>query len=137
MGHLKPRRGRDGTQLANKAWQQAESRSAEGRLTDPRRGRRKFEDYVINEWLPNHVMELTTREAYTYDIYHHILPWFTGMRMNEIMPGEVRNGLPISEPTARSWPRLVTRVRPPAGSSGPRTEKTTRTPSTHPASSST
>jgi site-specific recombinase XerD len=59
-------------------------------LTDPRRGRRKFEDYVTNEWLPNHVMELTTRESYTCEIHRHVLPWFTGTRMNEVMPGEVR-----------------------------------------------
>ena len=35
-------------------------------------------------------MEVTTREAYTYQIAKHILPWFGPMRMNEIMPSHVR-----------------------------------------------
>jgi len=37
-----------------------------------------------------HVMEVTTREAYTYQIGKHILPWFGPMRMNEIMAAHVR-----------------------------------------------
>jgi integrase len=35
-------------------------------------------------------MEPTTREAHTYQINKHILPWFGPMRMNEIMPSHVR-----------------------------------------------
>ena len=35
-------------------------------------------------------MEASTREAYTYQIGKHILPWFGPMRMNEIMPSHVR-----------------------------------------------
>lgn len=45
---------------------------------------------MTEEWLPHHVMEATTREAYTYQIGKHILPWFGPMRMNEIMPAHVR-----------------------------------------------
>ena len=75
---------------ANKAWQKAEMKIAEGRLSDPRRGRQTFRRYVNEEWLPNHVMEVTTREAYTYQIGKHIMPWFGPMRMNEIMPAHVR-----------------------------------------------
>jgi integrase len=75
---------------ANKAWQRAEAKIAEGRVSDPRRGRQTFRRYVTEEWLPNHVMEVTTREAYTYQIGKHILPWFGPMRMNEIMPAQVR-----------------------------------------------
>jgi integrase len=75
---------------ADKAWQRAEMKIAEGRLSDPRRGRQTFRRYVTEEWLPNHVMEVTTREAYTYQIGKHILPWFGPMRMNEIMPAHVR-----------------------------------------------
>ena len=75
---------------AEKAWQQAESKMAEGRLSDPRRGRQTFRRYVTEEWLPHHVIEATTREAYTYQIGKHILPWFGPMRMNEIMPSHVR-----------------------------------------------
>ena len=75
---------------ANTAWQRAEAKTAEGRLNDPRRGRQTFHRYVTEEWLPNHVMEATTREAYTYQINKHILTWFGPMRMNEIMQSHVR-----------------------------------------------
>jgi integrase len=75
---------------AEKAWQRAELKMAEGRLSDPRRGRQSFRRYVTEEWLPNHVIEASTREAYTYQIGKHILPWFGPMRMNEIMPSHVR-----------------------------------------------
>ena len=75
---------------ANKAWQKAETKLAEGRVNDPRRGRQTFRRYVTEEWLPHHVMEATTREAYTYQIGKHILPWFGPMRMNQIMASHVR-----------------------------------------------
>jgi integrase len=75
---------------ADHAWKTAEVRLAEGRLGDPRRGRQTFQRYVEVEWLPNHVMEATTREGYTYSIYKHIMPWFGPMRMNQIMPADVR-----------------------------------------------
>ena len=45
-------------------------------MGDPRRGRQTFERYVEGEWLPNHVIEVTTREGYTYSIGKHIMPWF-------------------------------------------------------------
>ena len=75
---------------ADKAWQTAETRVGEGRLNDPRRGRQTFRRYVTEEWLPHHVIEASTREAYTYQLGKHILPWFGPMRMNEIMPSHVR-----------------------------------------------
>src|SRR5690242_11854467 len=75
---------------ADKAWQKAETRLAEGRLGDPRRGRQTFRRYVTEEWLPNHVIEVTTRESYTYQLNKHIMPWFGPMRMNEIMASTVR-----------------------------------------------
>jgi hypothetical protein len=49
---------------ADRAWQGAEYKVAEGRASDPARGRQTFERYVEDEWLPNHVMEATTREGY-------------------------------------------------------------------------
>ncbi len=75
---------------ADRAWQRAEARLAEGRIGDPRRGRQSFRRYVEEEWLPNHVMEATTREGYTYSINKHILPWFGNMRIAEILPSHVR-----------------------------------------------
>lgn len=75
---------------ANAKWQAAEVRQSEGRLTDPRRGRQRFAQYVTETWLPNHVMEPTTRQGYTYQLQRHILPWFGHMRMIEIGPSHVR-----------------------------------------------
>ena len=67
---------------ADKAWQKAEAREGEGRLSDPRRGRQTFRRYVTAEWLPHQVMEASTREGYTYLMNKHILPWFGPMKMN-------------------------------------------------------
>ena len=75
---------------SDRSWQQAELRQAEGRLSDPRRGRQTFRRYVTEEWLPNHLIEVTTREGYTYQLNKHIMPWFGPMRMNEIMASTVR-----------------------------------------------
>jgi integrase len=71
-------------------WQAAETRLGEGRLNDPRRGRHTFRRYATEGWLPHHVIEITTREACTYQLNKHIMPWFGPMRMNEIMPCHVR-----------------------------------------------
>jgi hypothetical protein len=75
---------------ANKAWQDAENKLAEGRVGDPSRGRMRFERYVEDTWLPNHQMEATTRQSYTYSIYKHIMPEFGQMRMIDILPEHVR-----------------------------------------------
>lgn len=42
-------------------------------------------------WLPNHVIEPTTRESYTYSLGKRILPHFGRMRMEEIIPAPVRD----------------------------------------------
>jgi len=75
---------------ADKAWQKAEAHVAEGRQGDPQRGRQKLRSYVQDVWLPNHMIELSTRQNYTYYLDRYILPEFGGMPMVEIMPGEVR-----------------------------------------------
>ncbi len=75
---------------ADKAWQRAEARMAEGRMGNPSRGRQRFRTYVEDEWLPHHQMEARTRENYTYYLDRHILPWFGSMRMIEVMPADVR-----------------------------------------------
>ena len=75
---------------ADSAWKAAEVRLAEGRLGDPRRGRQTFQRYVEGEWLANHMIEVTTREGYTYSLGKHIMPWFGPLRMNQIMPADVR-----------------------------------------------
>jgi len=75
---------------ADRAWQRAESKLAEGRLGDPARGRRTFQDYVEETWLPHHQMETSTRESYTYSIHKHLIPEFGPRRMAEILPEHVR-----------------------------------------------
>lgn len=75
---------------ADRAWQRAEAKVAEGRAGTGARGRQTFRRYVEQEWLPHHVMEPSTRESYTYFLYAHILDWFGDMRMIDILPSHVR-----------------------------------------------
>jgi integrase len=75
---------------ADKAWQRAETKLAEGRVGDPARGRMTFQRYVEDIWLPNHQVEPTTRQGYTSAIYKHIMPEFGSMRMIDILPEHVR-----------------------------------------------
>jgi hypothetical protein len=48
---------------ADRAWQRAEAKVAEGRIGTTARGWQSFQRYVEDEWLPNHVMEPSTREG--------------------------------------------------------------------------
>ena len=89
MGFVKDRTGKDGKhrctavyvdlrgsersagtfpnrKAADRAWQKAEVDLREGRVGDPRRGRQTLRKYVEERWLPNHVLEPTTREKYTF-----------------------------------------------------------------------
>ena len=75
---------------ADRAWQRAESRVAQGQLGEPGRGRQTFRDYVEKTWLPNHEVEATTRQSYSYILRQHILPEFGPMRMIDILPEHVR-----------------------------------------------
>ncbi|WP_433185627.1 tyrosine-type recombinase/integrase [Actinoallomurus sp. CA-150999] len=75
---------------ADKAWQRAEVKLSEGRVGDPARGRQRFKRYVEETWLPNHEMEASTRESYTYCIDKRIVPEFGAMRMMDILPEHVR-----------------------------------------------
>jgi integrase len=76
--------------LANKAWQDAEVKLAEGRVGDPARGRMRFQRYVEDAWLPHHVMEPSTRQGYTYALHNCILPELGAMRMIDILPEHIR-----------------------------------------------
>src|SRR5580692_4515679 len=66
---------------ADKAWQKAEVELRQGRVGDPSRGRQTFRKYVEDRWLPNHVLEPTTREKYTYYLGAFIFPALGSMRM--------------------------------------------------------
>lgn len=75
---------------ADDKWQDAESRVRHGRVGDPARGRMRFERYVEDTWLPNHVIEPSTRQSYTYSLHKHIIPEFGSMRMVDVLPQHVR-----------------------------------------------
>lgn len=113
MGYLRKRAGRDGRlrytayywdikgrersagtfgskRDADRAWHRAEAKLAEGRIGDPARGRMTFQRYVEDTWLPNHVVELTTRQSYSHSIHKHLMPEFGPMRMVEILPEHLR-----------------------------------------------
>jgi integrase len=75
---------------ANRAWQKAEVELRQGRVGDPSRGRQTFQKYVEQQWLPNHVLEPTTREKYTYYLGAYIMPELGRMRMAEIFPEHIR-----------------------------------------------
>jgi integrase len=76
--------------LAEKAWQRAEVRMELGRTGDPGLGKQTFRQYAEETWLPNHEVEVTTRQNYTYVLYKHLMPAFGTMRMIDIMPMHVR-----------------------------------------------
>ncbi len=113
MGHARKRLGADGKprylaiamdsngrrisvgtfgtkKAADQAWQRAETKVAEGRLGHPRRGKIRFQTYVETVWLPNHRMEASTRQRYTYSIDKHLIPEFGDVRMVDFMPGHIR-----------------------------------------------
>ncbi len=50
-----------------------------------------FARYVSEVWFPNHRIELTTRQNYSYYLDKHILPAFGGYKMIEIMPADIRD----------------------------------------------
>jgi len=75
---------------ADTAWQRAEAKVAEGRLGNPQRGKVDFRTYVSGTWLPNHQLEITTRQRYVYSIDKHLMPEFGAMRMIDILPAHVR-----------------------------------------------
>lgn len=113
MGYSEPREGKNGKirwiaiyrdirgdkrsagtfsteEAADAAWAKAEINIAARRITDPRRSKQTFERYVLDEWFPNHELELTTRQSYTYLIDKYLLPEFGGMKMVEILPVDIR-----------------------------------------------
>src|SRR5437773_7435781 len=75
---------------ADRAWQKAEVELRQGRVGDPARGRQTFRRYVEERWLPNHVLEPTTREKYDYYLGAHIFPELGPMQMADIFPEHIR-----------------------------------------------
>jgi integrase len=87
---------------ANRAWQQAEVELRQGRVGDPTRGRQSFQRYVEEKWLPNHVLEPTTREKYTYYLGAHIFPGLGPMKMADIFPEHIREWIAWMQREGRS-----------------------------------
>jgi hypothetical protein len=61
---------------ADRAWASAEADALLGHGRDPRRGKITFTAYVTGSWLPNHQLEHTTRQRYSYQIGKYLLPEF-------------------------------------------------------------
>ena len=55
-----------------------------------RRGRQTFESYVLEKWLPHHLLEPGVRKNYAGHIRNQLLPVFGPMKMRDIMPEHVR-----------------------------------------------
>jgi integrase len=87
---------------ANQAWQKAEVELRQGRVGDPARGRQTFRKYVETKWLPNHVLEPTTREKYTYYLGAYIFPALGPMRMTDIFPEHIREWISRLQREGRS-----------------------------------
>ena len=49
---------------ANDAWKAADAQVRAGRQGDPGRGRQTFEVYVLEKWLPHHLLEPGVRSNY-------------------------------------------------------------------------
>lgn len=134
VGWLKERRGNDGKtaytamyrdvrgrersagtfssrRRAERAWQRAESSQDMGRVGDPVKSRQTLRRYVEAQWLPHHVIELTTRERYTYLIDRYILPELGGMRMIDIMPGHVREWITDLQDTHGARPPTIKQAK--------------------------
>ena len=87
---------------ADRAWQKAEVELRQGRVGDPARGRQTFRRYVEERWLPNHVLEPTTREKYTYYLGAYVIPELGPMRMAEIFPEHIREWIATMQRDGRS-----------------------------------
>jgi integrase len=87
---------------ADQAWQKAEVELRQGRVGDPARGRQTFRKYVEERWLPNHVLEPTSREKYTYYLGAYIIPELGAMRMTDIFPEHIREWIATMQRAGRS-----------------------------------
>jgi integrase len=125
MGYAKKRTGKDGKprytavyldlrgsersagtfaseRAANQAWQKAEVELRQGRVGDPARGRQTLRQYVEERWLPNHVIEPTTREKYSYYLGAHIYPVLGSLRIADIFPEHIREWITWMQREGRS-----------------------------------
>jgi integrase len=103
---------------AERAAEDADTKSRAGRVGDPTQGRQTFREYVTEKWLPFHVVEASTRQGYTYQINKHLLPWFADMKMVDLRPHTVREWIthlqgvdpPISAKTIKNLKNLLSAI---------------------------
>jgi integrase len=116
LGHRRSAGSFPSRRQADAAWRNAHAKVDEGRLGDLRRGRQLFRTYVEQEWLPNHVMELRTRQHYTSQLNRRILPAFGDFPLIEITPAQVRAWVTLLQsdgvgaPTIRSCMTVLSAV---------------------------
>jgi len=75
---------------SDKAWQDEEAKVRAGKRGSASRGRQTFEVYVLEKWLPHHLLEPGVRSNYASHIRNHLLPFFGPIRMSDITPEQVR-----------------------------------------------
>ncbi|WP_020525153.1 tyrosine-type recombinase/integrase [Catelliglobosispora koreensis] len=75
---------------AKRAATAAAVKARSGANTDFALGKQKFSTYVLETWLPNHIIEISTLQGYTGMINKHLLPWFGEMRLIDINAQTVR-----------------------------------------------
>ena len=96
--------------------QRVEDKLVEGQAIERHRGKQTFGDYVTETWFPNHVIEHSTRQTYTYLLNAQILPRFGDMRIGRIMPGTVREWVTelqaqgVNPPTIRLCKAIIDAV---------------------------
>jgi hypothetical protein len=75
---------------AARAWKSAEASVADGRYLDVDQGRKRFEEYARDTWLPQYAGEDSTVQGYDFYLEKYLIPEFGATRMIEITPGRVR-----------------------------------------------
>jgi integrase len=80
----------DTLKQARDAGTEAQARVLDGRFLDTASGKLTFERYTTTIWLPNLTFEATTRQGYAFVVHKYLLDFFGPIRMNQIMPGAIR-----------------------------------------------
>ena len=93
---------------ADRAWATAEADALLGHGRDPRRGKITFTAYVTGSWLPNHQLEHTTRQRYSYQIGKYRLPEFGACGWATSHRCPCASGSPGSKTKACPRPRSLT-----------------------------
>ncbi|MFC4334355.1 tyrosine-type recombinase/integrase [Salininema proteolyticum] len=83
----------DDSKVADRKWQAAEVKVAEGRGDHLVRGRQTFKEYVETHWLPNLQVEVKTYEGYHCTLYAYIMDFFSSKKMLHIHANDVRRWL--------------------------------------------